>query len=174
MRHVALRLLALGTLASALGAGAPAPAAARELVAFKAEALPGTIVIRTGERKLYYVVGGGRAVRYSIAVGMAGRQWNGATFVDGKYLKPAWAPPAEVKRARPSMPNLIPGGSPANPMGAAAMTLSGGEYAIHGTSGPMRASIGSAASFGCFRMLNEDVLDLYGQVSVGTRVVVER
>ena len=174
MRHATLRLFAFCLLALALDAFAPAPAFARELVAFRADAMPGTVVIRTGERRLYYVVGGGRAVRYPIGVGMAGRQWNGATYIDGKHLKPAWSPPAEVKRYRPSMPDLIAGGAPNNPMGAAALTLSGGEYAIHGTTVSMRASVGSAASFGCFRMLNEDVLDLYSQVSVGTRVVVER
>jgi lipoprotein-anchoring transpeptidase ErfK/SrfK len=152
----------------------PPAAAAREVVAFNDEAVPGTIVIKTSQRRLYYVVGEGRAIRYPVAVGMAGRQWSGATYIDGKHLRPAWSPPAEVRRYKPSLPDLIPGGAPGNPMGAAALTLSGGEYAIHGTSASMRRSIGSAASFGCIRMLNEDVLDLYAHVGVGTRVVVER
>ncbi|KAA5601216.1 L,D-transpeptidase [Blastochloris sulfoviridis] len=171
-RAAAAAVVAISVVTTGLGAG---PAlAAREVVPFKAEALPGTIVVKTSERRLYYVVGAGRAIRYPVAVGMAGRQWTGATFIDGKHLRPAWSPPAEVKRHKPSLPNLIAGGAPGNPMGAAALTLSGGEYAIHGTSASMRRSIGSAASFGCIRMLDEDVLDLFGQVGVGTRVVVER
>ena len=150
------------------------PAAAREVVAFKDDASPGTVVVKTSQRRLYYVVGDGRAIRYPIAVGMSGRQWAGATYIDGKHLRPAWSPPAEVRRAKPHLPNVIPSGSSGNPMGAAALTLSGGEYAIHGTSPSMRRSIGSAASFGCIRMLDEDVLDLFSHVQVGTRVVVER
>jgi lipoprotein-anchoring transpeptidase ErfK/SrfK len=169
------RLAAAMVAAAGLMAAVEAnPAAAREVVAFKDDAVPGTIVVKTGQRRLYYVVGDGRAIRYPIAVGMAGRQWTGATYIDGKHLRPAWSPPAEVRRAKPHLPNVIPGGSSGNPMGAAALTLSGGEYAIHGTSPSMRRSIGSAASFGCIRMLDEDVLDLYSHVGVGTRVVVER
>ncbi|ALK07957.1 L,D-transpeptidase [Blastochloris viridis] len=172
----ASRLAAVAAVAAGVSVAAevrPA-AAAREVVTFKAEAMPGTIVVKTSERRLYYVVGDGRAIRYRVAVGMSGRQWTGATYIDGKHLQPAWSPPTEVKRYKPSLPSLIPGGAASNPMGAAALTLSGGEYAIHGTSASMRRSIGSAASFGCIRMLNEDVLDLFSQVRVGTRVVVER
>ena len=170
------RVAAAVTVAAGLAAiGDVQPAAAaRDTVTFKADASPGTIVIKTGQRRLYYVVGDGRAIRYPIAVGMAGRQWTGATYIDGKHIRPAWSPPAEVRRAKPHLPNVIPGGSSGNPMGAAALTLSGGEYAIHGTSASMRRSIGSAASFGCIRMLDEDVLDLFSHVQVGTRVVVER
>ena len=86
-------------------------------------------------------------------------------MINGKQLKPAWSPPAEVKRDKPSLPNVIPGGSPSNPMGAAAMTLSGGEYAIHGTNQP--SSIGGFVSYGCIRMYNADVLDLYSRVELG-------
>jgi lipoprotein-anchoring transpeptidase ErfK/SrfK len=165
-------------IAAAVAAGvcgnvvASHPAAAREVVHFRAEAPAGTIVVRTGERRLYYVLGDGRAIRYPVGVGRAGKQWSGQTRIDGKYLRPAWSPPAEVKRDKPSLPNVIPGGSPRNPMGAAALTLSGGTYAIHGTNAP--GSIGGFVSYGCIRMHNHDVVDLYGRVSVGTPVVVTR
>ena len=147
------------------------PAAARDVVAFPDNGYSaGTIVIRTGERRLYYVMGDGRAVRYPVGVGKAGKAWNGRVQIDGKHIRPAWSPPADVKRDKPSLPNVIPGGSPQNPMGVAAMTLSGGEYAIHGTNVP--SSIGGFVSYGCIRMYNADITDLFGRVSVGTSVVV--
>jgi len=145
---------------------------AREIVPFATGISPGTILIRTAERRLYFVRGDGTALRYPIAVGKPGKQWFGEARVDGKYVKPAWAPPAEVKRDNPRLPNVIPGGAPNNPMGVRALTLDRDEYAIHGTNRPN--SIGSFASYGCIRMLNADILDLYEQVAVGTRVVVER
>ena len=159
-------------LTLALSAAAPQSAQAREIVGFSGTYSAGTIVVRTGERSLYYVLGGGKAVRYSVGVGMAGKQWTGTSMITGKYLQPAWSPPAEVKRDKPSIPNLIAGGSPRNPMGAAALTLSGGQYAIHGTNMP--GSIGGFVSYGCIRMYNQDVLDLYSRVSFGTTVVVTR
>ena len=133
---------------------------------------PVTILIRTAERRLYFVRGDGTAMRYPIAVGKPGKQSFGEPRIDGKYVKPAWAPPVEVKRDNPRLPNVIPGGAPNNPMGVRALTLDRDEYAIHGTNRPN--SIGSFASYGCIRMLNADILDLYDQVAVGTRVVVER
>jgi lipoprotein-anchoring transpeptidase ErfK/SrfK len=148
------------------------PAAqAREVVAFRGDAPAGTILVRTSERRLYYVMGDGRAVRYPVGVGKSGKRWSGQTRIDGKYIRPAWSPPADVKRDHPSIPNLIPGGSPRNPMGEAALTLSGGTYAIHGTNVPR--SVGGFVSYGCIRMYNADVLDLYQRVSVGTTVVVQ-
>jgi lipoprotein-anchoring transpeptidase ErfK/SrfK len=132
----------------------------------------GTIVVKTSERRLYYVVDGQHALRYPVGVGKAGKQWAGTSHIDGKYLSPAWSPPAEVKRDKPSIPNLIPGGDPHNPMGVAAMTLSGTEYAIHGTNMP--GSVGGFVSYGCIRMYNQDITDLFGRVSVGTTVVVTR
>lgn len=156
-----------------LAAVAPTPSAlAGEMVAFSSEAFPGTIVVRTGERRLYLVLRNGRALRYVVGVGRAGRQWAGAAVIDGKFLRPNWAPPAEIKRNRPNAPDIIPSGSPANPMGAAAMTLSGGEYAIHGTNAPK--TIGGFVSYGCIRMYNEDITDLYSRVSLGTPVLVTR
>jgi lipoprotein-anchoring transpeptidase ErfK/SrfK len=148
------------------------PAISREIVHFRAEAAAGTIVVRTSERRLYYVLGDGRAIRYPVGVGRAGKQWSGVAHIDGKHLRPAWSPPAEVRRDKPSLPHVIPGGSPRNPMGEAALTLSGGTYAIHGTNVP--GSIGGFVSYGCIRMYNHDVVDLYGRVSVGTPVVVTR
>jgi lipoprotein-anchoring transpeptidase ErfK/SrfK len=158
-------------LAGVSGAGlASIPAQAREVVAYKGDYSPGTVVVRTSERRLYYVMGDGRAVRYPVGVGRAGKQWSGKTHIDGKHLSPAWSPPRDVKRDKPSLPDVIPGGSPRNPMGAAALTLSGGEYAIHGTNQP--GSVGGFVSYGCIRMYNKDVLDLYSRVSFGTTVVV--
>jgi lipoprotein-anchoring transpeptidase ErfK/SrfK len=149
------------------------PAEAREVVAFRDSGVAaGTVVVRTSERRLYYVIGDGRAIRYPVGVGRAGKQWSGTARIDGKYVKPAWSPPAVVKRDKPSLPDVIPGGSPRNPMGAAALTLSGGEYAIHGTNVP--GSVGGFVSYGCIRMFNQDVVDLYDRVSVGTTVVVTR
>jgi lipoprotein-anchoring transpeptidase ErfK/SrfK len=166
-KRSALVALAATVLASATGA-----ASAREMVAFDAAVQPGTILIRTGERRLYLVLGNGTAVRYPVAVGRPGKQWFGQRAIDGKYVHPAWSPPAEVKRDNPKLPNVIPGGSPRNPMGVAAMTLSGGEYAIHGTNMP--GSVGGFVSYGCIRMYNQDILDLYSRVSVGTSVAVTR
>lgn len=147
-----------------------AGASAREIVPFQAGVTPGTILIKTSERQLYYVRGDGTALRYRIAVGKPGKQWFGEARVDGKYVKPAWSPPVEVKRDNPRLPDVIPGGSPRNPMGVRALTLDRDEYAIHGTNRP--DSIGTYASYGCIRMRNEDIVDLYEHVTVGTRVVV--
>src|SRR4051812_41939066 len=161
--------------AAMIGAGLAmaAPAQARpDVVGFRGDYSPGTIVVKTNERRLYLVVDGGHAVRYPVGVGKAGKQWAGVTRIDGKYLNPAWSPPSEVRRDKPSMPDVIPGGSPRNPMGVAAMTLEGGEYAIHGTNRP--GSVGGFVSYGCIRMLNADITDLYERVSVGTTVTVVR
>jgi lipoprotein-anchoring transpeptidase ErfK/SrfK len=162
-------LIGAGT---AIGLIGPAPAHAREMVAFRDNAAAGTIVIRTSERRLYYVLGDGRAIRYPVGVGKPGKQWAGQTAIDGKYLHPDWSPPSDVKHDIPSIPNVIRGGAPNNPMGVAAMTLSGGQYAIHGTNRP--GSVGGFVSYGCIRMYNQDITDLFGRVSVGTPVVVTR
>jgi lipoprotein-anchoring transpeptidase ErfK/SrfK len=148
------------------------PADARQTVNFRSEYSAGTVVIRHSERRLYYVMGGGKAIAYPVGVGRAGKGWYGTRFIDGKRLKPAWSPPAEVRRDNPRLPTVIPGGSPRNPMGVAALTLSGGEYAIHGTNAP--GSVGGFVSYGCIRMHNSDILDLFGRVGFGTRVVVTR
>jgi lipoprotein-anchoring transpeptidase ErfK/SrfK len=152
--------------------GTTASASTREVVRYTSEVQPGTIVVKTAERKLYLVLGDGTAIRYAVAVGRPGKQWQGQARVSGKYVQPTWTPPAEVKADNPMLPDVIPGGAPNNPMGVAAMTLSGGEYAIHGTNKP--ESIGKFASYGCIRMLNQDITDLFERVDVGTQVVVTR
>jgi lipoprotein-anchoring transpeptidase ErfK/SrfK len=149
---------------------APSSSTAREIVHFNGYSV-GTIVIKTSQRRLYYVVGVDKALQYLVGVGKAGMAWSGTAYIEGKQIKPAWSPPEMIRRENPKIPDVIPSGSPANPMGAAAMLLSGGgEYAIHGTNNP--ASIGRFVSHGCIRMYNSDILDLYERVSLGTKVVV--
>ncbi len=168
------KILVAATLAAIVGsfALAPRPAHAHGATVTMSASFPaGTIVVRTSERRLYYVLGGGQAIRYPVGVGRAGKQWSGTSHINGKYIRPDWSPPAVVRRDKPNLPNVIAGGSPRNPMGVAAMGLAGGEYAIHGTNQP--SSIGHFVSYGCIRMFNEDITDLYGRVSVGTQVVVQ-
>lgn len=171
-RQVATMGFVLAALALCAAGPAVTQAAAREVVEMPdARYYPGTIVIRTNERRLYYVVAPGEAIRYTIAVGKAGKQWRGVKYVEEMQVDPAWSPPAEVKRDNPRLPDVIPGGSPRNPMGARVIGLGpGGEYAIHGTNMPR--TVGTAASYGCFRMHNSDVIDLYARVQMGTPVVV--
>jgi lipoprotein-anchoring transpeptidase ErfK/SrfK len=131
----------------------------------------GTIVIKTSQRRLYYLLSDDTAIRYPVGVGRAGMAWSGTAYIQGKYLKPAWSPPDSIKHENPKIPDVIPSGSSSNPMGAAAMTLSGGnEYAIHGTNNP--GSIGGFVSHGCIRMYNSDIMDLYERAGLGTKVVV--
>ena len=171
VRPMMLRSLAfVFALGVALAPAGQTPAQARETVLSGYE--PGTIVVKTSARKLYLVLDNGQTVAYPVGVGKAGRTWTGTGYITGKFLAPAWSPPADVRREKPSLPDVIAGGSPENPMGAAAMTLSVDQYAIHGTNRP--DSIGGFVSFGCIRMLNADVLDLYRRVKVGTPVVVLR
>jgi lipoprotein-anchoring transpeptidase ErfK/SrfK len=153
---------------------APAPqmsAIPREIVAYTAAHSPGTIVVSTGERRLYYVMGGGQAVRYGVGVGRPGFTWGGVQTVTMKREWPDWRPPAQMLRRRPDLPRYMKGGIE-NPLGARAMYLGGTLYRIHGSNEP--ETIGQAVSSGCFRMTNEDVTDLYSRVKVGTRVVVVR
>ena len=147
-------------------------ASAREMVAFSAGVPPGTIIVRTNERKLYLVLGEGRALRYPVGVGRVGRQWAGRSFIDGKHVRPDWSPPPDIAKEHPNMARVIPGGSPQNPMGIAALTLDGGQYAIHGTNNP--GSIGGFVSYGCIRMYNQDISDLFDRVSLGTPVLETR
>jgi lipoprotein-anchoring transpeptidase ErfK/SrfK len=165
------RLIVVLSALAALAATA-AQAHARELVEFDTAVAPGTIVIRTSERRLYLANGDGTALRYRVAVGKVGKQWLGWARVDGKHVEPAWSPPDDVRRDNPRLPDVIPGGSPRNPMGVRALTLDRGDYAIHGTNRP--DSIGTFASYGCIRMLNRDIVDLFERVPVGTAVVVVR
>lgn len=170
MRWFDPRLVFASMFAFAAVGGATS-ASAREVVPFDGSYEAGTVVVKTGERRLYYVLGGGRAIRYPIAVGMPGRAWAGENVIARKEVNPTWQPPAEVRRDKPGLPNLVPPG-PSNPLGPRALVLAWGEYAIHGTNKP--SSIGTQASYGCIRMFNEHVVDLFERVSVGTRVVVTR
>jgi lipoprotein-anchoring transpeptidase ErfK/SrfK len=170
MMRTAFRSLIAFVALQAIVVGTQTPAQARATVISGYEA--GTIVVKTSERKLYFVLENGETIAYPVGVGKAGRAWTGVGYINGKFLRPAWSPPADVKREKPSLPDVIPGGSSENPMGAAAMTLSVDQYAIHGTNRP--ESIGGFVSFGCIRMHNQDVLDLYQRVKVGTPVVVLR
>jgi lipoprotein-anchoring transpeptidase ErfK/SrfK len=147
---------------------APIP---REVVEFEGRQAPGTIVVSTSERRLYYVLGGGQAIRYGIGVGRPGFEWAGVKTVTAKQEWPAWTPPAEMLKRRPDLPRHMRGGIE-NPLGARALYLGSSLYRIHGSNEP--DSIGHAVSSGCIRMLNEDVVDLYRRVSVGTKVVVLR
>jgi lipoprotein-anchoring transpeptidase ErfK/SrfK len=152
-------------------AAAMAQSAPRDIVPLPGFA-PGTIVVKTAERKLYFVLDGYNALRFPVGVGKAGKTWTGVARVEGKYVRPAWSPPDEIRRENPKLPRVIPGGAPNNPMGEAALTLRGGEYAIHGTNRPQ--SIGGFVSYGCIRMHNRDIRELYRLVQVGAPVIVER
>ena len=150
---------------------APAAQARGEVVMAPYAYRAGTIVVHTSERRLYLMLGNGEAIRYPVGVGRAGMQWSGTAAIDGKYVEPAWSAPDSIRRDYSKLPAVIPGGSPQNPMGVAAMTLSGGgQYAIHGTNQP--GSVGHFVSHGCIRMFNADITDLYNRVNVGTPVVV--
>jgi lipoprotein-anchoring transpeptidase ErfK/SrfK len=140
-------------------------------VSFDASYAPGTIIINTSERRLYYVLGGGQALRYGIGVGRVGFTWAGVTQVSSKREWPDWTPPADMLRRRPELPRHMKGGID-NPLGARAMYLGSSLYRIHGSNEP--ETIGQAVSSGCFRMTNEDVVDLYSRVRIGAKVVVLR
>ena len=168
LRRTAL-FLAIVMIFALLAAIVAQAATARAVVRFEGFA-PGTIVVKTHERHLYYVLGGERALRFPVGVGKAGMQWTGVARVEGKFIEPAWRAPPTINHG--ALGPVIAGGNPHNPMGAAALTLRGGEYAIHGTNDP--ASIGRFVSHGCIRMYNHDISELFALVSVGTPVIVEQ
>lgn len=133
---------------------------------------PGTVVVKTSERSLYFILDGRSAMRFPVGVGKSGQAWTGTSQVSGKYVRPAWQAPDDIRRENPRLPKVIPGGAPNNPMGAFALTLGDGTYAIHGTNRPQ--SVGRFVSHGCIRMYNADILDLYARTRVGTEVIVLR
>jgi lipoprotein-anchoring transpeptidase ErfK/SrfK len=146
------------------------PAHLRRQVGFyKTREMPGTIIIDTSNTQLYFVLTGGKAIRYGIGVGREGFTWSGVQNISRKTEWPDWIPPAEMLQRQPYLPRFMAGG-PGNPLGARAMYLGGTMYRIHGTNAP--ATIGGRVSSGCIRMLNEDVVDLYERVNIGTKVVV--
>jgi lipoprotein-anchoring transpeptidase ErfK/SrfK len=141
----------------------------RSVVSYPGSQKPGTIVINTRDRRLYLVLGNGQALSYGIGVGRVGFTWAGTTSVVAKKEWPDWTPPPEMLQRRPDLPHFMAGG-PENPLGARAMYLGSSLYRIHGSNEPW--TIGQAVSSGCIRMRNEDVIDLYDKVKVGTKVVV--
>jgi lipoprotein-anchoring transpeptidase ErfK/SrfK len=141
----------------------------RQVVSYATREAPGTIIIDTPNTYLYYVLGGGRAVRYGIGVGRDGFTWSGTQSITKKAEWPNWTPPAEMIARQPYLPRFMAGG-PGNPLGARAMYLGGTVYRIHGTNAP--GTIGTHVSSGCIRLTNEDVSDLYSRVNVGTKVIV--
>src|SRR4051794_28071554 len=141
----------------------------RQVVNYPTREAPGTIVVDTPNTYLYYVLGGGKAVRYGIGVGREGFTWSGVRAIERKAEWPDWVPPPEMIQRQPYLPRFMAGG-PGNPLGARAMYIGGTVYRIHGTNAP--ESIGTRVSSGCIRMVNDDVVDLYSRVNVGTKVVV--
>ncbi len=142
----------------------------RRTVSLASAERPGTIIISTAERRLYYILGDGRALQYGIGVGRIGFTWKGVKAVSAKKEWPAWTPPPQMLKRRPDLPRHMVGGID-NPLGARAMYLGSSLYRIHGSNEP--ETIGQAVSSGCFRMTNEDVVDLYNRVRIGTKVVVQ-
>ncbi len=142
----------------------------RQVVSFPANQAPGQIIVSFADRKLYWVHKRGEAISYPIAVPREKSRWQGVTSVSSKRVNPTWTPTPEMRRENPTLPAFMPGGHPRNPLGVRALYLGSSLYRIHGTDAPW--TIGEAVSKGCIRMYNEDVLDLYPRIPVGTRVTV--
>lgn len=143
----------------------------RRVVAYNSKYSAGTIVVETGERRLYYVLGDGRAIKYGIGVGRDGFRWSGTHRISRKAEWPGWTPPAAMRRRVPGLPAYMPGGIN-NPLGARALYIGSTLYRLHGTSEPW--TIGHAVSSGCIRLTNDDIIDLYNRTKVGALVVVHR
>jgi lipoprotein-anchoring transpeptidase ErfK/SrfK len=145
------------------------PELRRTVVDYRGKEAPGTIIVDTPNKFLYYVMGGGKAMRYGIGVGRDGFTWSGVHAVSRKAEWPDWYPPQEMIARQPYLPRMTAGG-PGNPLGARAMYIGNTVYRIHGTNAPH--TIGRNVSSGCIRMMNEDVIDLYSRVQIGSKVVV--
>ncbi len=145
------------------------PLEAREIVEVADDYEYGTIVVKTSEKRLYYALGNGKAIRYSVAVGSPQNQWFGTTWVSEKRTNPTWTPTPSMRARNPRLPTSMAAG-PNNPLGVRALYLGWTTYRIHGTNAP--GSIGHAVSNGCIRMRNEDVVDLYERVHIGAPVIV--
>jgi lipoprotein-anchoring transpeptidase ErfK/SrfK len=146
-----------------------APDLRRQLVDYPAQAEPGTVIVDTTNTHLYFILGGGKAIRYGIGVGRDGFGWSGTQSVTRKAEWPDWTPPQEMIARQPYLARWMAGGE-GNPLGARAIYLGSTIYRIHGTNMP--DTIGQKVSSGCIRMLNADVIDLYARVSVGTKIIV--
>ena len=147
-----------------------APELRRQSVYYRTEQPPGTIIVNTHDRFLYLIMGKGVAMRYGVGVGRDGFQWGGVHNISRKSEWPDWTPPPEMIARQPYLPRWMAGG-PGNPLGARALYIGATVYRIHGTNAPQ--TIGQAVSSGCFRMVNDDVVDLYDRVPVGTKVMVQ-
>jgi lipoprotein-anchoring transpeptidase ErfK/SrfK len=146
----------------------------RQIISFDTGLKPGTILVRTEERKLYFILPGGKAIAYRVGVGKEGFAWSGTNTITRKATWPDWRPPSVMIKREAERGHVIPDfmkGGPTNPLGARAMYIGSTDFRIHGTTQPW--SIGHAVSSGCIRMLNEHVIDLYARVKVGAKVVVE-
>ncbi|MEO8756123.1 MAG: L,D-transpeptidase [Devosia sp.] len=141
----------------------------RQVVPYDTEERTGTLVVNTGEKFLYLVLGGGKALRYGIGTAKTGFEWNGTHNITNKREWPDWTPPAEMIARRPDIPHHMDGGV-TNPLGARALYIGATLYRIHGTTEPW--TIGTDVSSGCIRMVNDDVIDLYGRVKIGAKVIV--
>ena len=144
----------------------------REVVRFSPQFPPGQVVVSFGDRRLYFVTRPGEAISYPIAIPREKDRWEGVTTVTSKRVNPSWTPTPTMIAENPRLPRWVPGGHPMNPLGVRALYLGSSAYRIHGTDAPW--TIGTAVSKGCIRMYNEDVMDLFRRVSVGTPVVVTR
>ena len=142
----------------------------RQSVSFNPKYTPGQIIVSFGDRRLYHITKKGQATSYPIAVPREQSRWQGTTTVSDKRVNPSWRPTPDMLQENPKLPSWVPGGHPMNPLGVRAMYLGASLYRIHGTDAPW--TIGQAVSKGCIRMYNEDVLDLYPRIPVGTRVTV--
>jgi lipoprotein-anchoring transpeptidase ErfK/SrfK len=143
----------------------------RQVVDYQTKFKPGTIVVETSQFRLYFVLPGGKAIAYGIGVGRDGFRWSGEHTITRKAEWPGWTPPAQMRQRVPDLPAYMPGG-PDNPLGARALYIGATLYRLHGTSEPW--TIGQAVSSGCIRLTNDDIIDLYSRVSVGSMVVVHQ
>jgi lipoprotein-anchoring transpeptidase ErfK/SrfK len=186
-----VRLLVIGLAGSLLGGGVSNNAAAqsgqvwslqtpfgilyeiipREEVEYPTTRAAGTIVVNTGKRRLYYVLGGGKAIRYGIAVGLEGYGWSGISTISAKREWPDWTPTPSILKRFPNLPRHVEGGSD-NPLGARALYLGGTLYRIHGTNEPWK--LGGGVSSGCIRLSNDDIIDLYNRTKIGATVIVQQ
>ena len=153
-----------------LWGGEPEFGGKRQVVSFSKEFKAGQIIVSFGDRRLYLIEKEGRAISYPIAVPREQSRWEGMTAVSAKRENPSWTPTPDMFKENPRLPSWVPGGHPMNPLGVRALYLGSSTYRIHGTDAPW--TIGQAVSKGCIRMFNEDVLDLYPRIPVGTKVLV--
>jgi lipoprotein-anchoring transpeptidase ErfK/SrfK len=177
-RHFVLAFSAMGWALASAASTASAQSffsfwwsdGSRQLVSFHPSYEPGQVIVSFGDRRLYWIHRRGAAISYPIAVPRVDSRWEGVTVVSEKRVNPAWTPTPEIRRENPWLPAYVPGGHPRNPLGVRALYLGSTLYRIHGTDAPW--TIGTAVSKGCIRLTNQDVLDLYPRVPIGTRVTV--